>query len=63
MFGRKRPHNMAWLAPLLFGLWFLSDVLLRPRVAQYRTVDIVQIVASSAMAGMALGMAIVARRT
>jgi hypothetical protein len=37
------------------------DVLLRPRVAQYRTVDIVQIVASSAVVGMGLGMAIMMR--
>lgn len=61
MFDRKRRHNIAWLAPLLFGLWFLSDVLLRPRVALYRTVDIVQIVASSAVFGMALGMGIMVR--
>ena len=61
MADRKRWHHGRWLAPLIFGLWFLSDVLLRPRVAQYRTVDLVQIVASSAVVGMALGMAIMMR--
>jgi hypothetical protein len=62
MSDSKRWHHGRWLAPLLFGLWFLSDVLLRPRVAQYRTVDIVQIVASSAVVGMGLGIAIMVRK-
>ena len=62
MSDRKRWHHGRWLAPLIFGLWFLSQVLLRPRVAQYRTVDLVQIVASSAVFGMGLGLAIMVRK-
>ena len=62
MSDRKQWHHGRWVVQLILGLWFLSQVLLRPRVAQYRTVDIVQIVASSVLVGLALGMAIMVRK-
>lgn len=59
MVDRKRP-NVVWIIPLLLlmGLLEFSSVTSRPRFELYRTLDILQLLTSGGLFGVAVGVAI-----
>ena len=54
MADRKRPPAAMWFIALFFGLLGLFRVTQSPQFASYRTLDVVQLVASGAGFGVAL---------
>ena len=54
MADRKRPLVVAWIMPLLIGLLGFYRVAQSPHFESYRTVDVIQLVASGACFGAAL---------
>jgi hypothetical protein len=60
MVDRKRTQNVMWMIPLFMGLLGFSSVTQRPGFELYRTVDIVQLLASGGLFGVAVGVAMLA---
>jgi len=54
MVDRKRPTIVIWIVPLLIGVIGFNRVMQSPGFAMYRTVDIVQLLASGACFGAAI---------
>jgi hypothetical protein len=54
MVDRKRPPAGMWLIALFFGLLGFYRVTQSPQFASYRTLDVVQLVASGAGFGVAM---------
>ena len=54
MSRRRRPSVALFIGPVVIGLLGLSRVMQSPRFESYRTVDVIQLVASGACLGAAL---------
>jgi hypothetical protein len=54
MSNRKRLPVVVWIMPLLIGLLGFNRVMQSPQFESYRTVDVIQLVASGAGFGVAL---------
>ena len=52
--NRKRLPVVVWIMPLLIGLLGFNRVMQSPQFESYRTVDVIQLVASGAGFGVAL---------
>ena len=52
--NRKRPPGVVFIIPLVIGLIGFSRVTQSPQFESYRTLDVVQLVASGASFGAAL---------
>jgi hypothetical protein len=63
MVDRKRRPNVVWMIPLFIfmGLLEFYSVTKRPGFELYRTLDIVQLLASGGLFGVAVGVAMLAR--
>jgi len=63
MADRRRQAIVAWMSPLLIGLFGLFRVMQSPRFEAYHTVDVVQLIASGACFGVSIaGVVILLRR-
>jgi hypothetical protein len=54
MADRRRPPVVVWIIPLFIGLLGLYRVIQSPHFESYRTVDVIQLLASGACFGVAL---------